>query len=70
MLLYELFDAFTRPSGVANFGGVLRRTRPSHWFDFLGSGLGLVNLLTHTINYTQKKHTQPHQSSINLWLVA
>jgi hypothetical protein len=36
----------------------------------LGLGLGLIIILTYTISYIHKKNAKPHQSSINLWLVA
>jgi hypothetical protein len=41
VVVYKLFDASTRSLAVVNFGGEMRRIRPSHWSEAVGFGLGL-----------------------------
>jgi hypothetical protein len=44
----------TRPD-LATFGSVLRRIRPSHWFNLLGSVLGLFFPLSISISLSKKQ---------------
>jgi hypothetical protein len=62
---YKLFDASTRSLAVVNFGGEMRRIRPSHWSKAVGFRLGLDI----SVILSQKQHqlhhfllnTKPHQ---------